>query len=69
VLQKLMRHSNIHVTMEYYVNTDDAAEQAIAGRESSLRNVSRNSADSADSAEARDGEPEAARDGDFGSCD
>jgi integrase len=33
VLQKLMRHSNIRITMEYYANVDDAAVQAILGRQ------------------------------------
>jgi integrase len=38
VLQKLMRHANIKTTMDYYVNVDDAAMQAIRGRQPSLRN-------------------------------
>jgi integrase len=38
VLQRLMRHSNIAVTMDYYANVDDAAMQAV------LRNSSRNNA-------------------------
>jgi integrase len=38
VLQKLMRHSNIQLTMTYYANVDDAAMQAVLGR-----NTSRNS--------------------------
>jgi integrase len=42
VLQKLMRHSNIRITMDYYANVDDAAMQTILGRESLLRNTSRN---------------------------
>jgi integrase len=33
VLQKLMRHANIKTTMDYYVNVDRAAEEAILGRE------------------------------------
>jgi integrase len=40
VLQKLMRHSNIRVTMDYYANVDEAAEEAILGPK---RNTSRNS--------------------------
>jgi len=40
VLQKLMRHSNITITMNYYANVDDAVEEAILGRK---RNDSRNS--------------------------
>jgi integrase len=32
VLQKLMRHSNIRVTMDYYANIDDAAMEAVLGR-------------------------------------
>jgi integrase len=40
VLQKLMRHANIRVTMDYYANVDDAAMQAVLGDK---RNVSRNS--------------------------
>lgn len=40
VLQKLMRHSNIRITMDYYANVDDAAMQAVLGRQ---RNTLRNS--------------------------
>jgi integrase len=43
VLQKLMRHSTIALTMTYYANVDDAAMQAVLEREPSLRNTSRNS--------------------------
>jgi hypothetical protein len=32
VLQKLMRHSNIKVTMTYYANVDDAVEDAVLGK-------------------------------------
>jgi hypothetical protein len=32
VLQKLMRHSNIKTTMDYYANVDDAVEQAVLGQ-------------------------------------
>jgi integrase len=41
VLQKLMRHSNISLTMTYYANVDDAAMEAVLGRR---RNSSRNKA-------------------------
>jgi integrase len=44
VLQKLMRHSNIAVMMDYYANVDDAAMQAVLGAK---RNTSRNSQPSA----------------------
>jgi integrase len=39
VLQRLMRHSNIKVTMDYYANVDEAAMAAVLG---SARNDSRN---------------------------
>jgi integrase len=39
VLQKLMRHSNISITMDYYANVDQAVEDAVLG---SSRNSSRN---------------------------
>jgi integrase len=39
VLQRLMRHSNIRITMDYYANIDDAVEEAILGPK---RNTSRN---------------------------
>jgi integrase len=39
VLQKLMRHSNISLTMAYYANVDDAAMEAVLG---TRRNSSRN---------------------------
>jgi hypothetical protein len=32
VLQKLMRHSNISVTMDYYANVDSAVEDAVRSR-------------------------------------
>jgi integrase len=39
VLQKLMRHSNIRITMDYYANVDDAVMEAVLGRQrNSLRN-------------------------------
>jgi integrase len=40
VLQRLMRHSTIRVTMDYYANIDDAVEEAVLGPK---RNSSRNS--------------------------
>jgi integrase len=40
VLQKLMRHSNIAITMDYYANVDAAVEEAVLGAK---RNSSRNS--------------------------
>jgi integrase len=43
VLQKLMRHSNIAITMKYYANVDDAVEAAVLGDSRSGRNISRNS--------------------------
>jgi integrase len=43
VLQKLMRHSRIKTTMDYYANVDDAAMQAVLGP----RNSPRNNADTA----------------------
>jgi integrase len=39
VLQKLMRHSNIAITMDYYANVDDAVMEAVLGPQ---RNSSRN---------------------------
>jgi hypothetical protein len=39
VLQKLMRHSNISITMDSYANVDDAVEEAVLGPQ---RNSSRN---------------------------
>lgn len=47
VLQRLMRHSTISITMEYYANIDDAVESAILGPPES-RNSSRNSVSSSD---------------------
>jgi integrase len=38
VLQKLMRHANIKTTLEFYVNVDEAVEEAIFSRCNSLRN-------------------------------
>src|SRR5262249_3793143 len=31
VLQKLMRHSSIRVTMDYYANVDDVVEESVLG--------------------------------------
>jgi integrase len=39
VLQKLMRHSDIAITMGYYANVDDAVEAAVQGRRNSLCNT------------------------------
>jgi integrase len=39
VLQRLMRHSNIAITMTYYANIDEAVEEAVLGPQ---RNTSRN---------------------------
>jgi len=42
VLQRLMRHSNITITMDYYANVDDAVEEAVLGpQRNSSRNTSR----------------------------
>jgi integrase len=39
VLQKLMRHTNIKITMTYYANVDDAVEEAVLGpRRNRIRN-------------------------------
>jgi len=46
VLQKLMRHSSIKTTMDYYANVDDAVEEAVLGPKPSSerqRNSLRNS--------------------------
>jgi integrase len=43
VLQKLMRHSNIKITMDYYANVDDATMEAVLGKRDPSRNGSRNS--------------------------
>jgi integrase len=47
VLQKIMRHSNIRITMDYYANVDDAVMVAMLGRrrpgDADSRNSSRNS--------------------------
>jgi integrase len=53
VLQKLMRHSNIRITMDYYANVDDAATEAILSRpRNSLRNGQTEKADTEAAAEA-----------------
>jgi integrase len=45
VLQKLMRHSDIKITMKYYANVDDAVEAAVLGdQRNSLRNSHRGTA-------------------------
>lgn len=66
VLQRLMRHSDIKITMDYYANVDDAVMDAIRGREPSLRNSSRNS-EQVDRKEAS--EANAARDCESGTYD
>jgi integrase len=38
VLQRLMRHSNISITMNYYANVDDAVERAVLGESNSPGN-------------------------------
>jgi integrase len=39
-LQRLMRHSSIRVTMDYYANVDAAVEEAVLGRKGNgLRNT------------------------------
>ena len=45
VLQKLMRHSNITITMAYYANVDEAVMEAVLGPQ---RNSSRNTTPNAD---------------------
>jgi integrase len=50
VLQKLMRHSNISVTMDYYANVDDAVVAAVLGPQ---RNTSRNTQPGPISSEAQ----------------
>jgi integrase len=47
VLQKLMRHSNISITMDYYANVDQAVEEAVLGKQ--LPNVLPNTAPAAGS--------------------
>ena len=43
VLQKLMRHANISLTMTYYANVDDAATEAVLNRQrNTLRNTEPN---------------------------
>jgi integrase len=49
VLQKLMRHSNISVTMDYYANIDQAVEEAVLG---GSRNTIRNTEATAERKEA-----------------
>jgi integrase len=46
VLQKLMRHSDIKITMKYYANVDDAVEAAVLGdQRNTLRNSGRKAAE------------------------
>jgi integrase len=54
VLQKLMRHSSIRVTMDYYANVDDAVMEAVLGDERTSFRDSRTS--------LRTSEPEAGKD-------
>jgi integrase len=57
VLQKLMRHADIKVTLDYYANFDQTVEDAVKGREPGgdpIRNSSRNS-DGPEPTEAGDG--------------
>lgn len=54
VLQKLMRHSTIALTMAFYANIDDAAMQAVLGRQPSLRNSSRNTTEESKKANGED---------------
>jgi integrase len=50
ILQKLMRHASISLTMAYYANVDDAAMQAVLGRKPDIRSAIRDTpADSAQS--------------------
>jgi integrase len=42
VLQRLMRHANIKITMDYYANVDEAVEAAVLGEQ---RNRKRNTPD------------------------
>lgn len=42
VLQRLMRHSDIKITMTYYANIDDAVEEAVLGKRAAKRGLSRN---------------------------
>ena len=51
VLQKLMRHSNITLTMNFYANVDDAVMEAVLG---AGRNSSRNSRPAGEPAQTRD---------------
>jgi hypothetical protein len=55
VLQKLMRHSDIKITMDYYANVDDAVEAAVLGPHC---NTSRNTR-SAEVVTASDDAPQA----------
>ena len=64
ILQKLMRHSNISITMMYYANVDDAVMDAVRGDEGAenapRRNARRNKSASGDQGQtATDGASEA----------
>lgn len=63
VLQKLMRHSNIRTTMDYYANVDDAVMEAVLGPG---RNSSRNTRPAAAAEPKRDGDGTSSQDG---ACD
>jgi integrase len=53
VLQRLMRHSNIAITMTYYANVDDAVMDAVLGSRNSPRNRNAPAAESDSAAEAQ----------------
>jgi integrase len=50
VLQKLMRHSNISVTMAFYANVDDAAKEAVLGTRRNTQPEAPEGAETADDA-------------------
>jgi integrase len=60
VLQRLMRHSNIKTTLDYYANIDDAVEEAVLGPK---RNESRNSAPGKAGDEGKAGDANPCQDG------
>jgi integrase len=72
VLQKLMRHANIRITMEYYANVDDAAVQAIQSRQRG--HISKDSCDckqirnSGSDSPVEQEQENATNDGQSGSC-
>jgi integrase len=52
VLQRLLRHSDIKLTMDYYANVDDAVREAVLGRKKpAIRDGSRDKSPYADRAE------------------